>query len=826
LNRPELESTHPSPQPSPGPRGKDARFLPGTVLDRRYRIVTPLGRGGMGEVYRADDLKLGQPVALKFLPRAFEQDPNRLALLLDEIKLARQVSHPNVCRVWDAGESDGLPFVTMEYVDGEDLSAVLRRIGRLPEERAVQVAGEICAGLSAIHEQGVLHRDLKPSNLMLDGRGRVRITDFGLATLATSEVRDVHSGTPAYMAPEQLEGREVTVRSDIYALGLVLYELFTGRHAFASGRDPSTPVSAERPEAPSSHLRGLDPSIERAIMRCLEPDPAARPASAGAVARALPGGDLLEAARVAGETPSPEMVAAAGGVGGMRVLAALGCVAFVVLGLAGVLALSERRGLPFGADDKPFVALRDRATDFARGLGYAGAGDAVLDGVSRLPGSAGRSKNDVFYWYRRSPYAIFPVIDEHIKPFDFNLPVLADPGALALRLDLEGRLLEFRRIPGGARAGSDTADWGPFFAAARLDRVPSSPVTPRALPPVPTDTRRAWVVHDSARQDTVEAASFGGSPTFFAVGKPYVPTRVRPSWLIANTLGNLLIFALFVLSVWFARRNLKAGRADVKGAVRLSLAMGAIGLFADDWFAQAHIALGNVFVVNLMVEVFTVTFFAASYLALEPIVRRRNPEWLTSWTRLLAGRWLDPLVGRDLLIGTAAGVAIGLASGILGNLGRLPLNGDFQAVVLGGPVALALVMRGLSSAVLVSMSFALFLVLIQLAVRRDWLAWVLWWPFTMLFLYGTSDLHAWPAQVLNAIVLIGWGVTLWRSGLLGAVAALTILTVVDDEFLTTHLGAWYAGVTIVVLATVGVLLAWGWAAVMRGRRAVAVRAMS
>jgi serine/threonine protein kinase len=131
----------------------------------------------MGEVYRADDLKLGQTVALKFLPRALERDPHRLALLLDEVKLARQVSHPNVCGVWDAGESEGLHFLAIEYVEGEDLNAVLRRIGRLPEERAVQVAAEICAGLAAIHEESVLHRDLKPANLMLDGRGRVRITD-------------------------------------------------------------------------------------------------------------------------------------------------------------------------------------------------------------------------------------------------------------------------------------------------------------------------------------------------------------------------------------------------------------------------------------------------------------------------------------------------------------------------------------------------------------------------------------------------------------------------------------------------------------------------
>src|SRR5688572_26482314 len=179
-----------------------ARFLPGTMLDRRYRIVAPLGRGGMGEVYRAEDLKLGHPVALKFLSADVESDPARRELLLDEVRVARQVSHPHVCRVWDVGEADGLTFIAMEFVDGENLDSLLRRIGRLPEDRAVRVARELCAGLAAVHDQGLLHRDLKPANVMIDGRGRVRLTDFGLAALAgTVGGAAVRHGTPAYMAP-------------------------------------------------------------------------------------------------------------------------------------------------------------------------------------------------------------------------------------------------------------------------------------------------------------------------------------------------------------------------------------------------------------------------------------------------------------------------------------------------------------------------------------------------------------------------------------------------------------------------------------------------
>jgi serine/threonine-protein kinase len=213
--------------------------VPGTVLGERYRVVGLIGRGGMGEVYRADDLRVGQTVALKFLPEAMQTDPERLGRLYSEVRVARQVSHPAVCRVYDVGEMEGQPFLSMEYVDGEDLASLQRRIGRLPAEKALDVGRQVCAGLAAAHEKGVLHRDLKPENVMLDGRGRVRITDFGLAGLAGGIAGDdVRSGTPAYMAPEQLSGREVTIRSDIYALGLVLYELFTGRKGF-DGRTPS-----------------------------------------------------------------------------------------------------------------------------------------------------------------------------------------------------------------------------------------------------------------------------------------------------------------------------------------------------------------------------------------------------------------------------------------------------------------------------------------------------------------------------------------------------------------------------------------------------------
>jgi serine/threonine protein kinase len=205
--------------PRAGPSPASVRFAPGSIVAGRYRLVALLGRGGMGEVYRADDLTLDQPVALKFLAEGIAASDTRLARFHNELRVARQVSHKNVCRLYDLGEADGRRFLTMEYVDGEDLAALLRRIGRIPEDKAIQMARQLCAAVAAAHERGVLHRDLKPANVMIDGDGNVRITDFGIATAAGDANTDV-AGTPQYMAPEQLAGRPASIRTDIYALGL------------------------------------------------------------------------------------------------------------------------------------------------------------------------------------------------------------------------------------------------------------------------------------------------------------------------------------------------------------------------------------------------------------------------------------------------------------------------------------------------------------------------------------------------------------------------------------------------------------------------------
>lgn len=256
------------------------RFQSGTVIAGRYRIVCHLGSGGMGTVYQADDLMLNVSVALKFLNPA-KPNHHHLELFLNEVRLARQITHPNVCRIFDVGEVDGWHFLSMEHVDGEDLASLLRRFGRLPKERAITIALEVCRGLEAAHERGILHRDLKPSNLMIDARGQAKIMDFGLANYSQVAARHTEiAGTPDYMAPEQRRG-EASIQTELYALGLILYELFTGRRArrdLPEGTDSS---------GSGLYLDDVDPLVERIIRHCLERDPRLRPSAVSAVAALL-----------------------------------------------------------------------------------------------------------------------------------------------------------------------------------------------------------------------------------------------------------------------------------------------------------------------------------------------------------------------------------------------------------------------------------------------------------------------------------------------------------------------------------------------------------
>ena len=234
------------------------RFVPGFVLAGRYRMIALLGKGGIGEVWRADDLVIETPVALKLI---YSADREGRARILQEVRLARQITHPAICRVFDVGEGEGEIFYSMELIHGEDLATLVRRLGRLPPEKVIDIGRQLCAGLAAAHAQGVLHRDLKPANVLIDEDGLVRITDFGIAVAQEDTGHPTPIGTPAYMAPEQLQaGTLLSERTDIHALGLILFELLVGQQALAGRTGPSW-----HPPKPSALMRDVDPQLERAI---------------------------------------------------------------------------------------------------------------------------------------------------------------------------------------------------------------------------------------------------------------------------------------------------------------------------------------------------------------------------------------------------------------------------------------------------------------------------------------------------------------------------------------------------------------------------------
>src|SRR4051812_20206002 len=580
----------------PGP----SRFTPGAIIAGRYRLVALLGRGGMGEVYRADDLTLDQPVALKFLPHG-AADPAQLAQFHNELRVARQVSHKNVCRLYDLGEADGRRFLTMEYVDGEDLASLLRRIGRIPHDKAIEIARQLCAGVAAAHERGVIHRDLKPANVMLDGDGNVRITDFGIAT-AAADVGAAVAGTPQYMAPELLAGKAASAKSDIYALGLILFEIFTGRRAF----DAKTISDLKQLHdtgaivTPSAIVRDLDPAVERVIMRCLAREPEQRPASALTVAVALPGGDPLAAALAAGETPSPEMLVAAGETDALPIARGLAAVMWVIAGLLAAAALAPRltyaRLVPL---DKPPAVLADRAEQILASIGLAGVrGDTAegfqlnadyLEWVARADPGPRRwqqlttgSPPALTYWYRASPRDLVPRVLA-LRP-TLTDPPLTETGMYTVVLDTRGRLQQLTAVPPRFEptpATAMAAPWTTLFEAASLPLASFTPTAPQWSPRDFADARAAWEGRLPDRADLrvrVEAASYRGRPVWFAVMGAWTrpPSAPPPRRSVVDGIAALIIpiaaIALTLVAALLARHNFRRRRADPASATKLAIA--------------------------------------------------------------------------------------------------------------------------------------------------------------------------------------------------------------------------------------------------------------
>jgi serine/threonine-protein kinase len=827
------------------------RFSAGDLLLERYRIVGLLGRGGMGEVYKAEDLKLGQPVALKFLPEALQKDAERLERFYNEARMAREVSHPAVCRVHDIGEVDGHHFLSMEYVDGEDLASLVRRIGRLPGVKAIDIARQICAGLGAAHGKGVLHRDLKPQNLMLDGRGNVRITDFGLAGLAeTIQGDDVRSGTPAYMSPEQLAGREVTQRSDIYALGLVLYELFTGRRPYPGRSFAEIKKQHQEPlAAPSDLVADVAPEVEITILRCLDRDPARRPPSALAVAALLQGSDPLAAALAAGETPSPEMVAASGRTDGIKPAKAWASVAVIVLATSAVFALSGSRGVLNRLPGvKSTQVLEDRARELLRKISPAapaadhavsyGADGEFLRWVEEQPKKGEQwdrivtgEPAPVFFWYRQGPRSLVPLRDSsEVLWVD---PPITTSGMSGVRVDLSGRLLSYYMTPPQLddvvpSTAALAPDWSVLFAEARLDPSAFKPTEPKWAPPFFCDRRVAWEGTYPQRPDIplrVEAAAYRGQPvSFFLVGPWTRPERMGPverkGWERAGELVvTWLLLALLVSGGLLAWHHIRSGRGDRRGAFRLAILIATLN--AASWILGTHHVADRQGEMELAARGAGEALLAAFilwvfYLALEPYVRRFWPHTIISWTRFLGGAVRDPLVGRDLLAGATWGACLALLLSVSSLLpewlgqGTAAPTINYLDALLGPSRVIALLAVFPFYGIRLAVAALLILLLLKRVLRNERLAaWTLGILLTVIQALehtGRGNIPAWLGIPLAIVIMGSFTLLLLRFGLLSAALGVAFANAFLAMPLTTDLRSWSSGPIVLVLVSSGLLV--------------------
>lgn len=831
-------------------------FIAGSMLAGRYRIVGLLGKGGMGIVYKAEDLKLQQTVALKFLPAAIALEGGMLARFHNEVRVARQVSHPAVCRVYDIGEVERRHFLSMEFIDGEDLSTLLRRIGRVPGDKAVELARQICAGLAAAHDMGVLHRDLKPANIMLDSRGKARITDFGLAVVA-EELRseEVLAGTPAYMAPEQLTGKEVTRRSDIYALGLVLYELVTGKRVFEAKTIHELIRLHEKsiPVMPSSYIKELDPQVERVIMRCLEKDPKARPASAIEVSAQLPGGDLLAAALAAGETPSPEMVAAAGEKTGLRPRLAVFCIVAIIAGLLIIAFLGSRASMVgrMRLDNPPDVLAHkaheifgrlgydDRPLDTAYGFVYD---DDYLryvrgDGPRSLHGDRPAA---IQFWYRESPQFLeadfIPGLSGQLRVgrITANDPPALVSGMVSALLDPQGRLIAFSAVPPQLDASSVALplDWSALFSAADLDATRYTPAEPQWTPLAACDARAAWTGPYPEQPEIplrIEMAAYRGHPVYFQMIGPWAKPSRMPS--VQQSGKQHALYGVFIITIiavtlgaaLLARRNVRLGRGDRRGAFRLSLFVVSVILLS--WlFGAAHaptVREGEAYLLAISQALFVGVSAGLFYLALEPYVRRRWPQTLIAWSRIMEGRLRDPVVGRDLLVGILFAICTMAIVFLIAWLSSASLVRESLYAALGVRQTVAWFLTTTAESTINSAAMFFLIFLLRMLLRNQWMA--AGGPIlllaTVIFLLLVSTGNNPVLSLLGGgIIAALYVLALVRFGLIALLTLYWTNDLLGSLPLTIDPSAWYAGSTTFVIAAVLALAVFAFYTSLGGQR--------
>ena len=623
----------------------------------------------------------------------------------------------------------------------------------------------------------------------------------------------------------------MTTRSDIYALGLVLHEMFTGRRPGESQTTPTTLV------------KDLDPTIERVILRCLDTDPRNRPSSALNVARALPGGDPIAAALAAGETPSPEMVAASGEKEGLQPRTAVMCFVSVVLLLVALVLISKqttllgRAPLPLPPD-----ALAFKAREMLKQFGYTeepvdwayGFFDGPILAYHRYVRArdldhqwerlASHQPALMVFSYRQHQDYLEPVsflsegpnglaspVNGRVTPSD---PPLTAQGMVRILLNAEGRLERLDALPSRtlskAQAGQ-TVDWGSLLSAAGLDAERFTPSPPEAFVAVNADSRMAWVgTYGEGRPDTirVEAAALDGRPVFFRVLGPWQePESVATpaGQRFANIFLEVALVTLLAAAGLVAWRNVRLGRGDQKAAWRVAAMVFAVSVASWALVASHVPTPWELYLLSLGLSwaAFQAGFVGFLYLAVEPFVRKHWPDALISWLRVVGGRLRDPLVASHVLVGISAGLVVPLL-----DAATFWATNDFRSSgvigvsmsVSGARFLFGSLLIGLNLSAHATISSILFLVLLRSVVRHTWAADVL---FVALLAFPVASGVAGPVAVLGLVATV-WIIR--RFGLLALVAMTFASGPVRDMPLAAV--SWYAPLSLTTPLLIAAVAAW------------------
>jgi len=608
-------------------------------------------------------------------------------------------------------------------------------------------------------------------------------------------------------------------------------------------------------------MAGFDPAVERVILKCLEKDPRLRPSSALQVASALPGGDPLAAALAAGETPSPEMVAAAGEEGAVRPAVAWSLLGAVLATGIFIIALARfSTDLALGPPSKSPDSLADRARDlvrqfryeehpadsswwFSREYDYLRYRALHEPSPKRIRELEAGEPGPWSFFYRQSPRLLVPDKSYGFVSNQTGMVSADDPpneisGMVMVNLDTRGRLRAFRAVPPQIdRPGDSNAriDWGPLFREADLDPGHFASTQPKWVPPAPYDTRSEWEGSSARHPEVplhVTAAGYRGKPIYFGIAGPWErPQRMgQPTRSFRSRIGGavfvIVVFSLLLAGVVFARRNIRLGRGDRRGALQISTYVFAASMIA--WLLRAHHVPDvrsewSLLALELGEALLGVAFAWVSYIALEPYVRRRWPDLLISWNRLLAGRFGDPLVGRDVLVGALIGAAM---AALIHVSNALPAWFDVPGMTPVPPSAL--LMRGASEAAsflvnqLGEMAFnALgimsFFFLSASILRKKWLAAVaLGLLNIVLSLSGENLSIELPFAILQAALLV---FVVLRLGLVAVAVAGFISVLLQVSPITLDFSQWYAGHSLFALAIFAGIALYGFRTAL-GRRPV------